>query len=323
MAQDNIEMPIMDLDTIGGGEDCVAAFQIDGQPVRGRVLRLGAAIDKALRGHEYPDVVAQLLGEAIMVGALMARALKFDGRLLVQAHGTNEGAVSMIVADCSTNGDIRAYARFDLPSLERILADNPRPNAYTLLGGGTFAMTIDQGPGMDNYQGLSAIEGESLADCAEHYFAQSEQIPTRIRMAVGQVQSADQNEGHWRGGAVMVQQIAGDSARGETKDAWETALALMGTIDDVELIDPDLGAPQFLYRLFHEEGVRLSPYESVQANCSCSRERLHASILGFPESERETMYEDGKISAKCDFCATDYIFIPNDFVSAASRKAGQ
>jgi len=313
----------IDLTRLEMGEDAVAAFQIDGQPVRGRVLRLGAAIDKALRGHQYPDVVAQLLGEAVMVGAIMARALKFDGRLLVQAHGTNEGAVSMLIADCSTNGDIRAYARYDPPSLERILAENPRPNAYTLLGGGTFAMTIDQGPNMDNYQGLSAIEGESLADCAEHYFAQSEQVPTRIRMAVGQVQSADQSQSHWRGGAIMVQQIAGDSARGNTQDAWDTARAMMGTLDDVELIDPALGAPELLYRLFHEDGVRLSPYESVQAKCSCSRERLHASILGFPASERDTMYEGGIIKAKCDFCATDYIFAPDDFVSGEGREAGE
>ena len=131
---------VVSLDALGMGEDSVAAFQIEGKAVRGRVLRLGDALDSALRGHDYPDAVSQLLGEAVLVGSLMARALKFDGRLLVQAHGTNEGAVSMLIADCSTHGDIRAYARFDTPSLERILSEDPRPNAHTLLGGGTFAM---------------------------------------------------------------------------------------------------------------------------------------------------------------------------------------
>ena len=305
------------VDLMNTGEDAVAVFQIEGKQVRGRAVRLGAALDKALRGHDYPEAVSRLLGEAVLIGALMARTLKFDGRLLVQAHGTNEGAVSMIIADCTTGGDIRAYARYDEPSLERILAQNPNPNAYTLLGGGTFAMTIDQGPDMENYQGISAVEGESLADCAEHYFEQSEQIPTRIRMAVGQLQTPGQDP-IWRGGAIMVQQVAGDMSRGDTKDDWNTAQALLSTTKDLELIDPDLGTPELLYRLFHEDGVRMMGYDGVQAKCKCSRERLMASISGFPKAEIDSMFEDGKISAKCDFCATDYVFVPGDFAGASA-----
>lgn len=306
------------LAALSTGEDAVCAFQIDGKPVRGRSVRLGATLDKALRGHDYPEAVSRLLGEAVLVGALMARALKFDGRLLVQAHGTNDGAVSMVIADCTTSGDIRAYARYDEPSLARILSENPNPNAHTLLGGGTFAMTIDQGPDMENYQGITAIDGESLADCAEAYFDQSEQIPTRIRMAVAQVQTPGQDPA-WRGGAVMVQQIAGDMRRGDTLDDWNTAQALLATTKDLELVDPDLGTPDLLYRLFHEDGVRVLGYDGVQAQCKCSRERLHASILGFPKSDIEDMFEDGEIKAKCDFCATDYIFVPSDFAEISGR----
>lgn len=294
------------------GEDAVAAFQIDGRPIRGRALRMGAALDKALRGHNYPDAVASLLGEAVLVAAIMARALKFDGRLLVQAHGTNEGAVSMIVADCSTDGDVRAYARYHAPSLQRILSENPHPGANTLLGGGTFAMTIDQGPGMENYQGLAAIEGETLGDCAEHYFRQSEQIPTRVKLAIGQLQQPGE-DAVWRGAGLMVQQIAGDAARGETAEAWETTQALFGTLTDAEMLEPELDTPELLYRLFHEEGVRIAEYESVQAKCKCSRDRLLETLGNFEKSERDSMFENGVITANCEFCSTDYIFTPEEF----------
>ena len=165
-----------------------AAVQIGEGSVRGRIIRLGDALDQAIGHGDYPQAVARILGEAVLISALVARSLKFDGRLFVQAHGTNEGAISMLIAECTTGGNVRAYARFDQASLTRILKDNPNPNATTLMGGGTFAMTIDQGKDMDRYQGLSAIEGASLGDCAEHYFAQSEQIPTRVKLAVGQHQ---------------------------------------------------------------------------------------------------------------------------------------
>lgn len=294
-------------------ENAVAAFQIDGQPIRGRVTRAGAELHAAMAGHKYPDAVKQVLGEAMLLGATLARALKFDGRLQVQCHGTNEGAVSLLFADCGTNGDMRAYARYDEAALERVLAEHPHPNARQLIGGGTFALTIDQGPDMDRYQGLAAIEGESLSDCAEHYFAQSEQIPTRIKLAVGQVQGAGDDAPIWRGGAVLIQQVAGDEARGDTLAQWETAEALFGTLSDAELIDPDVGSETLLYRLFHEQGVRLDKPEPVRAKCLCSRQRLQATLKSFSDEERDSMFEEGVIEASCDFCGRDYTFEKADF----------
>lgn len=294
------------------GEDAVAAFQIDGQPIRGRILRMGAAMDKVLSARDYPHAVSGVLGEASLVAALVARALKFEGRLLIQCHGTNEGAVSMVIADCTTSGDLRAYARYDGPALEAILEDSPHPTALQLIGPGTFAMTIDQGADMERYQGLAAIEGDSLAASAEHYFRQSEQVPTLMRLAVGQVQTPGEAPS-WRGGGIMIQKIAGDAARGDTEEAWDTATALFGTLSDEELLDPKLGSDEVLYRLFHEGGVRLMPMESVQAKCSCSRERLAATLEAFEASERDSMFEDGQIKASCDFCNTDYVFTPKDF----------
>jgi len=292
-------------------DDHVAALQIGDGSVRGRIIRMGAALNKALGQNRYPEPVARLLGEGILISGLVARSLKFKGKLLVQAMGTNEGAVSMLVAESTTDGHVRAYARYDPNSLERILKDNPVPGAHMLMSGGesggTFAMTIDQGADMDRYQGLAAIEGQSLADCAEHYFRQSEQIPTRLHLAVGQLQIPSQEPG-WRGGGLMVQRIAGDRARSDTEEAWDLSKAVMATVSDEELIDPDLSSDQFLYRLFHEQGVHRALPDPLIAQCSCSRDRLHATLKTFDKSAREEMLQDGKITANCEFCSTDYIF---------------
>ncbi len=296
-------------------DDQIAAVQIGGGEVRGRVLRLGASLDETLGGDRYPEAVARLLGEAVMISALVASSLKFEGRFLVQAHGTNEGAVSLLAAECTTDGNMRAYARFDAPSLERILAENSKqgawPDAKTLTGGGSFAMTIDPGSGKDRYQGISAIEGATLAECAEHFFKQSEQVPTRIKLAVGRLQLPGKAQ-EWRGGGIMVQRVAADAARGDAENAWDMSKALMGTLKDEELLDPDLGSERLLYRLFHEQGVRMDTPTDVRAKCSCSRARLLASIKTFELAQREDMFEDGKITASCEFCATDYVFTPDD-----------
>jgi len=292
-------------------DNIVTTFQLDGQPIRGRAVHLGGAIDKAI-GDRYPELVGRLLGEAMMIGAIVAQALKFDGRLVVQCHGTNKGAVSLLMADCTTAGAIRGYARWDAEQLKMIQLDNRNPGADILLGGGTFAMTIDQGPDMDQYQGLSAIEGASLSACAEHYFRQSEQIPTRIHLACGQVQKPSETA-KWRGGGVMIQKIAGDSVRGDTEDAWETAKALFTTITDAELIDPDLSQNSLLYRLFHENGVRVIETANIEARCQCSRERLLNTLKSFEINALEEMAENGNIEANCEFCDTTYVFPLKDF----------
>lgn len=285
----------------------VTIFQIQNSSVRGRAVHLGKALDEAIGHGRYPDEVGKLLGEAMMVSALVARALKFNGRLIIQCHGTNDGAVSLLLADCTSDGHIRGYARWDEAALKMIRLDNRNPGADDLLGGGTFSMTIDQGPDMDQYQGLAAIDAPSLAACAEHYFAQSEQIPTRIRLAVGQSQVPGE-PAKWRGGGIMIQRVAGDKARGENTEDWDTAQALFGTISDAELIDPDVSQNTLLYRLFHESGVSIVESQPIEAQCSCSRERLHTTLKSFDAEALEDMAEDGKVSANCEFCDTDYVF---------------
>jgi len=304
-------LPLMtELNSPLSPDDNVTVFQLDGQPVRGRAVTMGAALNTAL-GKRYPDMVARLLGEAMLISAIVAQSLKFDGRLVIQCHGTNDGAVSLLMSDCTTQGHVRGYARWDEDKLKELQLDNRNPGADDLLGGGTFSMTIDQGPDMDQYQGLAAIDGARLSDCAEHYFKQSEQIPTEIRLACGQVQEAG-GDMEWRGGGVMIQKIAEDKTRGDTDNAWDTARALFQTVSDAELLDPALSQNDLLYRLFHESGVRVVEVSPIQAKCKCSRERLENTLRSFEKQALEDMAENGMIEANCEFCDTTYEFAISD-----------
>ena len=225
--------------TFSPKDDLVAAFQIEGWPVRGRVVRLGAAIDEILTRHAYPEPVANLLGEACALAALVGSSLKIDGRLIVQAQG--DGPVSYVVCDYDSEGSLRGYCRYDEARVAEVSKGFARPGARTLLGEGVFVMTIDQGPDTERYQGVTAIEGETLALAAERYFDQSEQTPTRVRLAVGQLQTGEAGSDGgfvWRAGGMLLQNIAEDDARGSTQDAWERAQALFETLGEDELIDP-------------------------------------------------------------------------------------
>ena len=293
-------------ENISSSEDLVTVFQLDGEPVRGRAVTLGPALNTAI-GNRYPDAVARLLGEALLISAIVAQSLKFEGRLVIQCHGTNKGAVSLLMSDCTTEGHIRGYARWDADALKELQLDNRNPGAEDMLGGGTFSMTIDQGPDMDQYQGLAAIEGERLSDCAEHYFKQSEQIPTEIRLACGQVQEAG-GEMEWRGGGIIIQKIAEDASRGDTDEAWDTARALFQTVSDAEMLDPNLSQNDLLYRLFNESGVRVVETSPILAKCKCSKERLENTLKSFEKTALEDMAEDGIIDANCEFCDTTYRF---------------
>jgi molecular chaperone Hsp33 len=288
-------------------DDLVAAFQIEGWPVRGRVVRLGAAIDEILTRHAYPEPVANLLGEACALAALVGSSLKIEGRLIVQAQG--DGPVSYVVCDYDSEGSLRGYCRYDEARVAEVSQGFARPGARTLLGEGVFVMTIDQGPDTDRYQGITPIEGESLALAAERYFDQSEQTPTRLRLAVGQLRTDDGFL--WRAGGMLLQNIAEDDARGPTQDAWERAQALFETLGEDELIDPAAPPEVLLYRLFHEDGVRLESARPLKAFCRCSEDRIRAVLKSFGPEERADMVEaDGSIKVTCEYCSRVYAIAP-------------
>ena len=287
-------------------DDLAAPFQIDGEPVRGRLARLGPAIDEILTRHDYPEPVANLLGETCALAVLVGSSLKFEGRLIVQAQG--KGPVSYVVADYDTAGALRGYCQYDaerLAALGEGRGGFAGLGARTLLGDGVFVMTIDQGPDTERYQGVTPIEGETLALCAERYFDQSEQTPTRVRLAVGQAN--DGSGPRWRAGGILIQNIAEDDARGATAEAWTEAQFLFETVGEDELIDPTLSPETLLYRLFHERGVRLFPAQPLTAFCRCSQEGIVAVLKAFGPEERAEMVEpDGRIHVTCEYCSREY-----------------
>ncbi|MBA3049222.1 MAG: Hsp33 family molecular chaperone [Alphaproteobacteria bacterium] len=290
-------------------DDLAAAFQIEGWPVRGRIVRLGETIDAILSAHAYPEPVAALLGEACALAALVGSSLKFEGRLIVQAQG--DGPVRYVVADYDTDGHMRGYCRFDEDEVAAASQGFARPGARSLLGQGVFVMTLDRGPDFERTQGITPIEGESLSLAAEHYFQQSEQIPTRVRLAVGSV--VTETGTTWRAGGALIQLIAGDDARGSTEEVWDRSRALFQTLADDELLDPTVTPETLLFRLFHEDGVRLEDARALVAQCRCSRERIASVLTSFDGVERAEMVEaDGLIRVTCEYCATIYELAPDE-----------
>ncbi len=309
----NLQDP--DADPMAAADDIVAAFQIDGEPVRGRIARMGpATVDEVLQRHNYPTPIAKVLGEMLTLSALVGASLKFDGKLIVQAQGLPgvEGVLRFVVAEYRTNGSLRGYASVDKNGLADFLAINPEPSLQDLIGHGVFAMTIDQGDDMDRYQGTVPLEGDTIAEAAALYFAQSEQIPTRLRIACAKHTDA-KGRTHWRAGGALIQQIAGDSTRGDTGAAWDNATILFETLADRELVNPELSAGDLLYNLFHEDGVRLFEAKPIETACTCSQSRITALLKQFGAAAAADMVEsDGLIRVRCEYCNVSYDVKPGE-----------
>lgn len=290
-------------------DDIVAPFSLDAAPVRGRIARLGAgALDPILRRHDYPRPVAMLLGEALTLAALVGSLLGVDGRLVIQAQG--DGFVKLLAAEHAAGG-LRGYARL-AEGANLVLADAGRMAPATLLGAGALVMTLDHGGDGPPYQGVVALEGETLAQCAEAYFRDSEQTDTGIRLAVGEVLGADAPP-RWRGGGVLMQRLASDAARGETGEDWARASHLFASLRDEELVDPRLASDRLLYRLFHQEGARMGDASPLGDVCSCDETRLTQTMRQFPPEElRELIEPDGFLHARCQFCARSYRIAPDN-----------
>ena len=306
-------------------DDLVLPFQADRAGVSGRLVRLGPAVDQILRGHDYPESVCKLLGEAVALTALLGASLKFDGKFTFQTK--TDGPVNMLVVDYRSTGALRGYAGFDADAIASLEAKGDAVPG-DLLGQGHLAMTIDRGPGMDNYQGVVALEGGNLNEAADAYFRQSEQLPTFIRVAVARLYSAeatgdgdDQDHWSWRAGGLMVQHLTREGGHGvpekvSDEDGWNRAVILAETVQDQELVDPLLAPERLIYRLFHEEHVRAFEPRSLIFQCGCSPDRVKSMLNNFSAAEREDMAEDGRIRVTCQFCNAQYDFDPADFDQA-------
>ncbi|MDQ1081583.1 Hsp33 family molecular chaperone HslO [Pseudoroseomonas cervicalis] len=287
----------------------VQPFHLEQKPVRGRLVRLGPLAEALLARHDNPEPVSALLGQALALTAGLAAALKFQGSFSLQAKG--DGPVAMLLADCTEAGALRGYARAEaLPE--------GAESAAALLGSGYLAFTCDQGPDMDRYQGIVAIEGETLAQMTGQYFETSEQLDSRVWLAAARTQSG------WRAAALILERVAGAGGIGPEldataqQDAWETALALAGTITEAELLDDNLPPDRLLYRLFHAEGLALDRPRPLSYGCRCSRARLASVLSGFGADDLDHMAEDGVITMTCEFCNVGFRF-ERDEVQAAGR----
>ncbi|SMH57095.1 Hsp33 family molecular chaperone [Azospirillum agricola] len=294
-------------------DDLVLPFQIEASRLRGRMVKLGPAIDEILTRHDYPPTIARFLAETAALAVLLASMLKYEGIFTLQTKG--EGAVKMMVADVTSVGDVRAYAQFDAAELAKAERDVDIAPAAALLGKGYIAFTVDQGPDTDRYQGIVELYGKTLTDCVQHYFRQSEQIDTGLTVAVDRATNPDGTPGGWRAGGIMVQRLPQEQGvlASDDEDDWRRAMALMASVTGEELLDRDLPAADLLYRLFHEDGVRTYAEHGLRFGCRCSRERVETMLQSLPREEvQELKIDDGRVEVTCQFCSTDYHFTDAD-----------
>ncbi|MFD1745282.1 Hsp33 family molecular chaperone [Rhizobium helianthi] len=326
MAEATVDLSELQL----AGDDRVVPFQVEGLDVRGRAVQMGPLLNQILGRHDYPAPVARLLAEAIVLTALIGTSLKFEGRFTVQTKG--DGPVDLLVADFTSPQNMRAYARFDEAALDAAVKAG-KVSPTELMGHGVLAFTIDQGHGMQPYQGIVPLDGSSLEEIAGVYFRQSEQIPTKVRLGVAELfdRDADGKARHaWRAGGVLAQFLpeapermrqpdihGGDGDERDADfvedDAWAEASMLVETVDTDELTDPQVGIERLLYRLFHERGVRVYEPQIVMDRCSCSRDKIKGVLGGFSAEEIEESLENGEISVTCEFCSTTYRYDASEF----------
>lgn len=315
------------------GDDGVVPFQVDGLDVRGRAVQMGPLLNAILGRHDYPPPVARLLAEAIVLTALIGTSLKFEGKFTLQTKG--DGAVDLLVVDFSTPESVRAYARFDEDAVgQAVAAGNTAP--ADLLGKGILAFTVDQGKGMQPYQGIVPLDGSSLEEIAGVYFRQSEQIPTKVRLGVAELFDRDE-EGkprhRWRAGGLVAQFLpeapermrqpdlhGGDGDQGSSglveDDSWAEARMMVETIDTDELTDPQVPIERLLFRLFHERGVRVYSPRQVIDRCTCSHDKIKNVLAGFSPDDIDASQDNGAISVTCEFCSTTYVYKVEEFEQA-------
>jgi molecular chaperone Hsp33 len=299
-------------------DDLVEPFEIEPFQLRGRLVRLGPTLDSIVKRHDYPPAVGTVLGEAIALAVALSSTLKYDGVFTLQTKG--DGPIRLLVADVTTGGAVRGYAQYDPAKLAEVAASGGAASVPRLLGAGYLAFTVDQGEDTERYQGIVALEGATLAECVHHYFRQSEQIAAGIKVAVDR-----DAEGAWRGGCFLIQKLPDGErseflgTREELEDGWRRALILMGSATSQELTDPELAPEDLLFRLFHEDGVRVFRTHAVRAECRCSRERIDRVLRSLPFEERQDLGEaDGSMTVTCQFCNASYRFERADVAAIAT-----
>jgi molecular chaperone Hsp33 len=321
-------------------DDTVLPFQLDRSDIRGRVSRLDGVLEKILTQHNYPHPVEALVAEAALLTAMIGQTMKLRWKLSLQIRG--DGPIRIIATDYyapaedGTPARMRAWASFDAKALSETAVP------FSQIGSGYFAILIDQGEGTVPYQGITPIAGGSLSACAETYFSQSEQLPTRFSITSGRSQLPGEAE-RWRAGGVMLQHMPkaspfvateggsgeggllapGDLLQGDEEENWSRANLLLDTVEDIELIGPQLAPTDLLVRLFHEEGPRVFDAQPVQFGCSCSAEKVRQSLSIYSAKDISHMTTpEGIVTADCQFCGAHYEFDPATLGFEARKVTG-
>jgi len=291
--------------------DFVLPFDIAKAGVRGRLVRLDASSARALSAHALPEPAARVTGELVALGALLGTALKLDGRLTIQTKG--DGPLDLVTADYygadeNRHRGVRGFARLDaerFAALENAGFDK-------LAGKGALAITIEPKSGGKTYQGIVELSQEGIGASAETYFSQSEQLPTVIRLAAAPLYVAGEKQPRWQAAGLMLQMTPEASkAPGRSEDDWTRLSILARTVEDLELVDANLAPETVLWRLFHEDEVRVLPAEPVAFRCDCDADRITQILRGYKPEERAGLAdEDGVIRARCEFCGTTHEITP-------------
>ena len=311
-------------------DDYALPFRIEGQNVNGRVVKLNRLASEVLLRHNYPEAVSRLLGEALVLAAMLGTMLKFDGRFILQLQGS--GPISMLMADFTPSseiGGLRGFAQFDEAALTEGLKENG--NLTALLGDkGHMAFTVDQGADMERYQGIVPLEGDNLADAALGYFGRSEQIGTAIKLAAAPLLLPG-GKTEWRAGGIVVQQMAADGGAVDVEtppegdpdhidDDWNRLEILLATTEPSELLDTDVSGEQLAFRLFHEDGVRVFEARGLQFACPCTRERVLNMLAGLSDKDQEEMQAQENVEVRCEFCNENYVFEPAEAFSHGQEQ---
>ena len=292
------------------GTDVQLPFRLERANLRGRAVRLGPSIHAILSRHDYPPPVAGLLGEALALSAVLAGTLNYDGVFSLQARG--DGPVGMLVCDVTSDGDLRGYAAVDAEAYAALGEAGPDGPVPRHLGAGHLAFTVDRGADGARYQGIVELAGATLTECAQHYFRQSEQIETLLRLGVGRPDGTS-----WQASALMIQRLPATGGRnGEAEadgcghpdaerreDDWRRLAILLGTLRNAEALAPEADPARLLYRLFHQDGVRIFEPRLLRDRCRCSDDRAASALRLLDADDLEAMKVDGTVSVACQFCS--------------------
>ena len=288
-------------------DNSILPFMIDDSALSGRVIRLGSVLDDLLNRHDYPDSVATLLGQFIALGAGIATALKFDGIFTLQAKGN--GPVPLMIVDITASGDLRGYANIDGDIPE--LATCKDTLASTLMGTGHIMITVDQSSiEGGRYQGVVALDKDTLESCIKEYFEKSAQFISVNRIACIKTPTG------WRAGCVGISKLPAEKTKRDVKaeqENWEEKVVLLNSLKDQELVDVQLPAEDIIYRLYHTSEIKVFEIIALKDTCRCNSQRMHTALNNLDKAEKKSMFEEqSTVEIVCQYCSTQYLFSPKD-----------